>query len=65
MLALPALFRLALPSSEDPEKKSTVPVGMPAVEVTVAVIVTACPRLDGLGVDDTVVVVVAVAEFTV
>jgi hypothetical protein len=64
-LALPALFSAALPSAVAPEKNCTKPVGVPVVDVTVAVIVTVCPTVDGFGVEvKAVVVVVAVEELT-
>jgi hypothetical protein len=40
--------------------KTTVPLGVPALEVTVAVKVTACPKTEGLGWERLIVVVVAV-----
>ena len=39
----------------------TVPAGMPAAEVTVALSVTTCPALDGLGVEVRLVEVAAAA----
>ena len=57
--ACPPASRVSVPSDVTPSKNSTVPVGVPAPEVTVAVIVTDCPKLDGLGEEVTAVVVLA------
>ena len=46
--ALPAASRVPLPMEVVPSKKSTVPVGVPPVPVTVAVKVTDCPAVEGL-----------------
>lgn len=66
-MALPALFSTTVPSDVDvvPSRKFTVPVGVPApgaTTVTVAVSVTDCPKLAGLG--DAVNAVVVPARFT-
>jgi hypothetical protein len=58
-VALPAEFRLLEPRTFVPSENVTVPVGVPAAAVTVAVKVTDCPRFDGLREDVRVVVVVA------
>src|SRR2546428_12635683 len=63
--ALP-LTRSAMPSTVAPSRNVTVPVGTPAVEVTVALRVTACPVVEGFGVEVRVVVVAAAAgAFTI
>jgi hypothetical protein len=53
----------ALPMVVLPSENVTVPViaGLVCVEVTVAVIVTVCPTVLGLGLAETVVVVAAIA----
>src|SRR3989441_2175860 len=51
----------ARPSTVAPSRKVPVPVGTPAVEVTVALRVTACPVVEGFGVEVRVVVVAAAA----
>jgi hypothetical protein len=56
-LAIPELSTAAVPKIADPEKNSTLPVGIPNEEVTAAVMVTACPTMLGLGVTDTAVAV--------
>jgi hypothetical protein len=60
------LIRVPLPRVVVPFMKVTVPPGVPApaLVVTVAVNVTACPKVDGLG-EDPVIVVVVPALFTV
>src|SRR2546425_1198267 len=58
--ALP-LTSVAVPSTVAPSRNVTVPVGTPAAEVTVAVRVTACPVVEGFGVEVKVVVVAAAA----
>ncbi len=58
--ALP-LTRVTVPSAVAPSRNVTVPVGTPAAEVTVALRVTACPVVDGFGVDVSLVVVAAAA----
>src|SRR4051794_22930069 len=58
-VALPVPSRVTVPRSALPSLKSTLPVGVLAPEVTVAVKVTDWPNVDGLGVPDTTVVVVA------
>ena len=50
-----------MPSTVAPSRNVTVPVGTPAAEVTVAVRVTACPVVEGFGVEVKVVVVAAAA----
>ena len=65
-LATPAAFT-ATPAASvaAPSVNVTVPTGTPLPEVTVAVNVTDCPKLDGLGADPTVVEVgVLAAAFT-
>jgi len=54
--ALPPL-RVAVPSEVAPSKNCTVPVA--AAGDTFAVSVTLCPNVDGLALEDTVVVVLA------
>ena len=46
-VACPEPFRVAVPRVAAPSLKTTVPVGVPAELVTVAVKVTDCPRLEG------------------
>src|SRR5881397_1007664 len=58
--ALP-LTSVAVPSTVAPSRNVTVPVGTAAAEVTVALSVTACPVVDGFGVEVRVVVVAAAA----
>ena len=58
-LACPLEFRLRDPRLVVPSRKVTVPVGVPAAAVTVAVKVTVCPLVDGLREDMSVVVVLA------
>ena len=55
MEAVPPL-KTADPNTRVPLKKVTVPVGVGPAELTVAVIVTASPDVDGLGLELTVVV---------
>src|SRR2546428_14153245 len=63
--ALP-LTSVAVPSTVAPSRNVTVPVGTPAAEVTVAFRVTACPVVEGFGVEVRVVVVAAAAgAFTI
>ena len=45
-VALP-LLSVPVPNVEDPSLNVTVPVGVPPVEVVVAVNVTAAPKVDG------------------
>ena len=52
---------MALP----PSLNVTVPVGAPVAEVTLAVKVTLCPRLDGLAEDMTVIAEATCCAFTV
>lgn len=54
--AVPPL-RVIVPSNVVPDMKVTVPVGVPALEVTLAVKVMPCPDIEGFC-DDTRVVVV-------
>src|SRR5256712_6645977 len=56
--ALP-LTRSAMPSTVAPSRNVTVPVGTPVAEVTVALRATACPVVEGFGVEVKVVVVAA------
>src|SRR5438552_16000124 len=58
--ALP-LTSVAVPSTVAPSRNVTVPVGTPVAEVTVALRVTACPVVEGFGVEVRVVVVAAAA----
>ncbi len=58
MLARPELSRTD-PNLVAPSMKVTVPVGVPAVAVTVAVKVTRCPLVEGFSEETSVVVVVA------
>src|SRR5207247_9079441 len=58
--ALP-LTSVAVPSTVAPSRNVTVPVGTPVAEVTVALSVTACPVVEGFGVEVRVVVVAAAA----
>ena len=46
-VATPVLLSVPVPSTVAPDLKVTVPVGVPAAEVMVAVKVTACPETDG------------------
>jgi hypothetical protein len=55
--ALP-LTSVAAPSTVEPSRNVTVPVGTPVAAVTVALRVTACPVVEGFGVEVRVVVVV-------
>lgn len=55
-VALPAAS-VPAPRSVAPLKKFTVPGGVPAVEVTVAVSVTGWPNVEGFGAEVNVVVV--------
>ena len=48
---------MPVPRVAAPSLKATGPVGMPEAAETVAVNVTACPALDGLGEDESAVVV--------
>jgi hypothetical protein len=60
-VAVPPL-RVAVPSAVLPSRKVTVPVGVPdpgATALAVAVKVTACPTVEGLGEELTAVVVAA------
>lgn len=54
--ALPRASRVPPPMEVAPSKKSTVPVGVPPVPVTVAVNVTDCPAVEGLSEETTLVV---------
>jgi hypothetical protein len=66
ILAWPAPFNTAAPRSVFPSLKSTLPLGIPPEEVTVAVNVTIWPAFDGLALLATVVVVeAAAAVFTI
>jgi hypothetical protein len=56
--ATPLPFRTPVPSVAAPSLNVTVPVGVPPVDVTVAVNVTDCPNVDAFGADVSVVVVV-------
>jgi hypothetical protein len=60
---MPEALSAPVPSVVAPSLKVTVPVGVPAVEVAVAVNVTDCPNL--LGFSDEVRVVELAAGFTV
>jgi len=63
--ALP-LFRVTTPREVAPSLNVTVPVGTPAAEVTVELSVTACPTVEGLGVEVRLVDVAAAAgAFTI
>lgn len=55
-VAIP-LARIPLPIDVLPSLNVTLPVGVPAPEATVAVNVTVCPKIDGLGSDVRAVVV--------
>ena len=59
IVACPALFSTAEPTTVVPSWKVTVPAGTAIAEPTVAVKVTACPRVDGLTSDISAVVVLA------
>jgi hypothetical protein len=54
--ALP-FANVALPSAVEPSKNTTIPVGVPAADFTLAVNVTTCPKIDGLSDEAKVVVV--------
>jgi hypothetical protein len=61
-VATPAALRAPVPSVVAPSRKVTVPVGIPepgGAAATTAETVTACPNVDGFGIDATVVVVAA------
>lgn len=58
-LAWPELLSAALPIATAPSMNVTVPVGVPAAAVTVAVKVTDWPQVDGFNEDVNVVVVPA------
>jgi hypothetical protein len=55
----------AVPNTVVPFLNVTVPVGVPLLELTVAVNVTACPTLDGFCDEVSVVVVTALLTFCV
>ena len=57
--ACPEPFRIPVPNVVTPSMNVTVPAGTPAPELTVAVNVTGWPKVDGLGVREVVVVVLA------
>ena len=57
-IALP-LLTVPVPRVEEPFLKVTIPVGVPAVDVTVAVKVTDLPNVDGFNEDATEVEVIA------
>lgn len=61
--AAPVESSVAVPMLEAPSRKVTVPVGVPAFALTVAVKVTACPKTDGFFEETTAAV--APAVFTV
>lgn len=63
IVAMPEAFNVALPTVVVPRLKVTVPPGVPAGEVTVAVRVTGDPNVDELG--DEVRAVVVGATLTV
>jgi hypothetical protein len=56
-LADPALSRVAVPITLAPSLKATVPIGIPAVDATVAVKTIVCPTAAGLADEVSVVVV--------
>ena len=58
MLATPELFKVPVPRMLVPSWKTTVPVGVPPLPLTVAVKVTALPAADGFG-EELIVVVLA------
>ena len=63
-MAWPAALNVAVPIVVAPSRNATVPVGVPAEPVTVAVKVTLWPAADGFREDVTVVLVLApVATF--
>lgn len=53
--ACPVPFSVPLPMELVPSRKTTVPVGVPPVPVTVAVNVTDCPAVEGLSEETTLV----------
>jgi predicted small secreted protein len=55
------LTSVTVPSTVAPSLKVTVPVGTPAPDVTVELSVTACPTVEGFGVDVRLVDVAAAA----
>jgi len=59
MVAFPFPSSDCVPIELAPSLKVTLPVGVPALEATVAVNVTVCPKSDGFGSDVNVVVVLA------
>ncbi len=58
-LAMPEPLTLPVPRSSEPSRNRTVPVGEPALEVTVAKSLTESPKVGDGTLDDTVVVVAA------
>jgi hypothetical protein len=46
-VTVPPLLSVPVPSVVDPSSKVTVPEGVPALDVTVAVKVTEAPKVDG------------------
>lgn len=61
----PVVSSVAVPMLDAPSRNVTVPVGVPVVELTVAVNVTACPNTVGFLEDVTAVVAPAVFTFKV
>jgi len=59
MVATPEAFREAVPSVVDPTVKTTLPVGIAPLPVTLAVSVTGCPAFTVVAEDDNAVVDVA------
>jgi hypothetical protein len=57
--AFPEESSVPVPMLVAPSRKETVPVGVPAGEMTAALNVTACPNTDGFWEDKRVVVVAA------
>jgi hypothetical protein len=58
-VAVPVVSRTPLPNTVEPYLNVTVPVGVPALELTTAVNVTVCPTVEGFG-DELNVMTVAV-----
>jgi len=62
--ATPELFKTTVPRLLLPSKKSTVPVGVPLLPLTVALNVTALPATAGLGEEMTVTVLAKLVDVT-
>jgi hypothetical protein len=58
-VAWPLPSKVAVPRLVAPSKNSTVPVGVPVLELTVAVNVTDCPKTEGFADEARLVLLVA------